>query len=358
MSTRYGRGPLLANSWALWGLVAIAALAACGDDSPAGPGKDVTPASPLLSTAPGDGAFAYVTNSESNNVSVIQTSDNTVVATVAVGDNPQGVAVTPDGAFVYVTNYFSSNVSVIRTSDNTVVATVAVGDSPVRVAVTPDGAFVYVTNLGSNNVSVIRTSDNTVVATVAVGDRPWGVAVTPDGAFAYVTDATDDAFPNEVSVIRTSDNTVVVTVGVGDSPFDVAVTPDGAFVYVTNGLSNNVSVIQTSDNTVVTTVAVGDFPVGVAVTPKTETCTIEALQDDVEALVAAGKLSQAASHALSVKLEAALRLLQRGETKAAGNVLGAFLNQVEALTRSRRLSDADAGPLRDQAACVRTRLRG
>jgi hypothetical protein len=59
--SRYGSGPLLANRWPLWGLVALAALAAC-DDSPAGPGRDVTLGSPLLSTAPGDGAFAYVAN--------------------------------------------------------------------------------------------------------------------------------------------------------------------------------------------------------------------------------------------------------------------------------------------------------
>ena len=39
--------------------------------------------------------FAYVTNSGSNNVSVIDTATNTVVATVPVGENPWGVAVTP-----------------------------------------------------------------------------------------------------------------------------------------------------------------------------------------------------------------------------------------------------------------------
>jgi YVTN family beta-propeller protein len=226
--SRYSSGRLPANRWPLWGLVALAALAACGDDSPAGPRRDFTPGSPLFSTAPGDGALAYVTNSASNNVSVIRTSDNTVVATVTVGGAPFGVAVTPDGAFAYVTND------------------------------------------GSNNVSVIRTSDNTVVATVAVGEIPFGVAFAPT----------------------------------------------------------------------------------------TEACTIEALRDHVEALVAAAKLSQAEGHALSVKLEAALRLLERGKTKAAGNVIGAFLNQVGALVRSRRLSDADAGPLRDQAACVRTQLHG
>jgi hypothetical protein len=111
-------------------------------------------------------------------------------------------------------------------------------------------------------------------------------------------------------------------------------------------------------NTVVATVAVGNHPTGVAVTPTTEACTIEALLDHVEALVAAAKLSQAEGHALSVKLEAAVRLLERGKTKAAGNVIGAFLNQLEALVRSRRLSDADARPLRDQATCVRAQLRG
>ena len=122
--------------------------------------------------------------------------------------------------------------------------------------------------------------------------------------------------------------------------------------------SNKVSVIRTSDNTVVATVAVGEGPLGVAVTPTTEACTIVALLDHVEALVAAGKLSRAEGHALSVKLEAALHLLERGKTKAAGNVIGAFLNQVGALVRSRRLSDADAGPLSEQAACARTQLHG
>ena len=142
------------------------------------------------------------------------------------------------------------------------------------------------------------------------------------------------------------------------SPLLSTAPGDGAFAYVTNEGSDNVSVIRTSDNTVVATVAVGSSPFGVAVTPTTEACTIEALLDHVEALVAAGKLSRAEGHALSVKLEAALRLLERGKTKAAGNVIGAFLNQVEALVRSRRLSDVDAGPLRDQASCVRTQLHG
>jgi YVTN family beta-propeller protein len=104
----------------------------------------------------------------------------TVVETVAVGNVPFNVAVTPDGNHAYVANAGSSNISVIDTSTNTVVGTpILVGNSPVRVAVTPDGKHAYVTNLTSNTVSVIDTASNTVAATIPVGNNPIGVDIVP-----------------------------------------------------------------------------------------------------------------------------------------------------------------------------------
>ena len=107
----------------------------------------------------------------SQTVSVIDTATNTVVKTVAVGDNPVGVAVHPDGSRVYVANEYSHTVSVIDTATNTVVKTVAVGvgSFPFGVTVHPDGSRVYVANEGSGGVSVIDTATNTVVKTVTVG---------------------------------------------------------------------------------------------------------------------------------------------------------------------------------------------
>src|SRR5262245_2718409 len=56
------------------------------------------------------GTFAYITNSNSNNVSVIDTSTNTVLTTVAVGSYPGGVAVNAAGTRVYVANFGDNNV--------------------------------------------------------------------------------------------------------------------------------------------------------------------------------------------------------------------------------------------------------
>jgi YVTN family beta-propeller protein len=58
-------------------------------------------------------------------------------------------------------------------------ATIAVGGEPNGVAVTPDGKHAYVPNGFDNNVSVIDTATNTVVATVGVGSLPQGVGIVP-----------------------------------------------------------------------------------------------------------------------------------------------------------------------------------
>ena len=70
-------------------------------------------------------------NNTDATVSVIQTSDNTVTATIDVGNGPYGLEVTPDGEFVYVANNTDATVSVIQTSDNTVFDVISVGDSPI-----------------------------------------------------------------------------------------------------------------------------------------------------------------------------------------------------------------------------------
>jgi len=165
-------------------------------------------------------AFAYVTNVNGQDVSVINTVTNTVVDTIIVGSNPVDVAITPDGAFAYVVNNSSGTVSVIATTSNTVIATVGVGSFPRELAITPDGAFAYVGNNGSGTVSVIATATNSVVATVGVGASALGVAITPDGNFAYVANGGS----NTVSVIDIATNTVVATIGGVQSPEGIAIT--------------------------------------------------------------------------------------------------------------------------------------
>ncbi|HII91715.1 MAG TPA: YncE family protein, partial [Methanosarcina sp.] len=123
----------------------------------------------MLVSIAGASPFAYITNSESNSVSVIDATTNKVTTTIPVGSNPIGVAINPNGTKVYVVNARSSDVSVIDTATNSVVATVRAGNFPQGIVVSPNGKKVYVTNRDSNNVFVIDTSTNTFVSTLNTG---------------------------------------------------------------------------------------------------------------------------------------------------------------------------------------------
>jgi len=108
------------------------------------------------------GAFAYVTNSGSNNVSMYNINATTGVLTSAgtidAGTTPLSVAVDPTGKFAYVTNFNSNDVSMYTinatTGVLTSIGTIATGQSPTLIAIHPSGKFAYVTNSASNDVSI------------------------------------------------------------------------------------------------------------------------------------------------------------------------------------------------------------
>lgn len=227
----------------------------------------------ILMGIAGASPFAYIANLESNNVSVIDTATDTVTATVNVGNEPSGTAVSPDGTRVYVTNCMGNSVSVIDATKNKLIGTVRVGSYPLGVAFTPDGTKAYVANTASNTISVIDTATNNVTATVKVGNLPYKIAVSPDGKKVYaVNSGIPPDYQGNVSVIDTSTNNVTATVNVEKDPHGIAVSPDGTKVYVVNSNSypyykGTVSVIDTATNNVTDTVNVGSLPHGIAVSP-------------------------------------------------------------------------------------------
>lgn len=87
--------------------------------------------------------------------------------------------------------------------------------------------------------------------------------------------------------------------------------------------------------------------------PTTPTARVESLAERVRALVAAGTLARGEATALLAKLAAVQRALgQRPPAPDARDLLRAFVNQVQALVRSGRLSRADGQTLLDAARCV------
>jgi YVTN family beta-propeller protein len=73
---------------------------------------------------------------------------------------PVNIAVNIRGNTVYVSNYDSNDISVIDGSTNRLIKNIPVdGDKPAGIAFNPISNKVYVSNIGSETVSVLDVSD-------------------------------------------------------------------------------------------------------------------------------------------------------------------------------------------------------
>ncbi|MEO6803502.1 MAG: YncE family protein [Granulicella sp.] len=268
--------------------------------------------------------FAYVSNSASNTVSVLDLVYLRQDRTLRVGADPSGMAVNPVRDEVYVVNTQSGSVSIIDTNKNDVVATIPVGRLPYAISVDPAGRRAYVANSGSNNVSVIDLGQRRVLAVAGAGEEPGLARIAPNMRSLVVTNrgsgsisifdvaaedatnadstplrlrstftgcpgATDAAIlPDSSKVfVACSSGHQVMAVGlamdpaswavkhdsslatdrmltflaVGATPVHLALKPDGGEIFVSNFNSDSISEIDTTHNEVGGTYMIGKNPV-------------------------------------------------------------------------------------------------
>jgi YVTN family beta-propeller protein len=136
------------------------------------------------------GNLLFNVNREANSVTVFRVEDSgkglAKVDEVPVGREPVCVAVGKGEAFV--ANSGSSTVSVVDWTRGGygVVATIPVGPEPRGCALTPDGNTLFVASFTAGTVSVIDTHSKKVHSTIQVGGNPWAIAIDNDRVF--VTD--------------------------------------------------------------------------------------------------------------------------------------------------------------------------
>jgi YVTN family beta-propeller protein len=257
---------------------------------------------PYTVTINAAGTKAYVTNSGSSTVTIIDIATNAVIGTIGGFDGPSGFVITPDGNHAYVNNYGaaggvgSGNGTTVRIVDLNTIAIVGspltVGQAPAAMAITPDGAYVYVVsyvdgNLGTGTISIIKTSDNSVQLNAITGfSGPFAIAITPNGKYAYVTNFGSNNFSpvgTTVSVVSTSSNMIVNTITLGIQPSGIAITPDGSYAYVSNystvyngmgftdltSSQGTVDIISLATNTVISPLigGLGFAPDAIAISP-------------------------------------------------------------------------------------------
>src|SRR5262249_21509052 len=131
-----------------------------------------------------DGLKVVVANTDADTASFFQVGNDgslSKVAEVAVGREPRSVTTLLEKPLAYVANTVSGTVTVIDVQSYATVATITVGTEPWAVVASPNGNFVYVANANDTPAQVTAAARTGATTTTAGGRGPRALAVTSDG---------------------------------------------------------------------------------------------------------------------------------------------------------------------------------
>lgn len=257
----------------------------------------------LAAAGPAVAATLYVTNTQSDSVSVIDTTTFEVTHTIPLGKGkPNRMAVHPDGKTAWVVYDKSHDLGVIDAETLGLVKRVKIGGNPYNLAFTPDGRYLYVLDWGSEtsndevivydltagrvdgrievstwpaygiftgngktfyvssetagNVATIGTVSRAITHTVWTGGDAMGLALTADQRWLYAAAGEE----RKVVKVETATNTAVGAIPLPGVVHDVVLTLDGQFLYATLRGANAIAVVRTADGRVVTTIPQPGYP--------------------------------------------------------------------------------------------------
>jgi YVTN family beta-propeller protein len=206
--------------------------------------------------APGSQDRVYTADQNSNTVSVIDPSTNTLLGQIRLGNqrpdvlsplykgqiNVHGLGFAPDHRTLIAVSNGSNAVSFIDTATNKVKGVTYIGRSPHEGFFTRDGREVWVVVRGEDYISVIDPKTFRETRRIATAPGPGMVLFHPDGKRAFVV----SSFTPVVDVVDVRAHKVIHKIKVVSpfSPF-LQLTPDGSEMWMTHKDVGKVTRIDT-----------------------------------------------------------------------------------------------------------------
>jgi YVTN family beta-propeller protein len=198
-------------------------------------------------------------------IGVVDLQSHKLINTFPSNADPETFAISHDGKLLYASNEDTGMLSAIDLVTGTVRASATVGSEPEGVAVSLNDQIVYAACETSNAVYVVDAKTMKSIATIPTTPRPRSVLLSAKDHTGYVT----DEFGGALTVFSTENYKVLRTISLGDPktvrPMGIVAARDGQLLYVTTGRAGTLLEIDPAAGKIHRTMAdVGKRPWGVA----------------------------------------------------------------------------------------------
>ena len=210
----------------------------------------------LIACAVSAADYAYIPNSNSRTISVINTATGELATTLSpasmdarLNDNIYTLALRPGANNESWFGQYRSNnkLGVIDTTNNSLKAVIDNTGSSVSITFSADGAIAYVSDYVNSKLHIIDANSKQITASLNTGCWTISSALSQDGASLYVRCGDT----GEIKKLDTATNTLSTLENVSNSGFGLAYDPTGAGkLYTSSNAGNTVGLIDLADNTV------------------------------------------------------------------------------------------------------------
>lgn len=254
------------------------------------------------------GDRAYIANSGSNTISVLDLKARREIATIGAGEEPVEARPAPDGKTLVVPNRRGNSVSLVDTAAGRVRAYFEGCPGALDAVVLPDSSKAFVACSGGHQVMAIGLAKpdahpalpDRLEALLDVGHAPVQLALKPDGGELFVSNSQS----NSLSEVVTTTNDVGGAYLMGDDPVHGLVSSDNSLLYVANLRSQEVTIYSIDDGKRAGSIHVGDGPSAMAFSTAGHLLfVVDAGSGDV-AVVRTASLTKAGLHSIFTMLPA------------------------------------------------------
>lgn len=156
------------------------------------------------------------------------------------GPEPRAVSYGALSRYLFVQSLAAPEITVIDTSDDSVTGTIILPEVPAQVVVARVLDRILMSSRAARTIAIYDLASQTVESTIALPLVPDFMVLSPDGMILAVADRA----AGKVGVIHLKDQSVKAVIEDYDRPFNLSFSNDSAYVFVPQGAAGQVGVID------------------------------------------------------------------------------------------------------------------